>query len=469
MNGLALGFNGAAQNVTGSSYLLEANGKRFLIDCGLYQERDLRGRNWDPFPFDPATVDAVILTHAHLDHCGLLPRLVREGFSGPIHCTSATADIARIVLLDAARIQEEDAEFKRLRHEREGRKGPYPEKPLYTTGDAQAVFPFFNLHEYGEEVELGDGVILVLRNAGHILGSCTLGFTVRRNGTARTILFSGDLGRWNLPILRDPDMVRQADYVVIESTYGNRLHHPPERIPTELANAINTTREAGGNVIIPSFAVERTQELLFHLSNLLDADRIPHLRTFVDSPMAVRVTEVFMRHPELFDETTLNMLRDGRHPCDFPNLTLVRTVQESKSINHIRGTAIVIAGAGMCTGGRIKHHLAANIGRPESTVLFVGYQAVGTLGRIILEGAREVRIHGENHAVRARIAKINAFSAHADRDELLRWLGGLEQAPRQVFVTHGEPKAATAFADLLQEKKSWQTAVPSYKDRVELD
>jgi metallo-beta-lactamase family protein len=254
----------------------------------------------------------------------------------------------------------------------------------------------------------------------------------------------------------------------MESTYGNRTHGPTESIPDQLAEVINWTRDRGGNLLIPSFAVERTQELLFHLNGLLHEDRIPHLRVFVDSPMAIRVTEVFKRHPELMDAETVALLEQGRHPCDFPGLTMCRTVAESNSINHIKGTAIVIAGSGMCTGGRIKHHLVHNIDRDDSTLLFVGYQAVGTLGRIILEGADPVRILGQSHRVRARIAKIDGFSAHADRDELLAWVSSLKSPPRRVFVTHGEPDAAQSFARLLREKRGWETMVPAYGDSVVL-
>ena len=466
----AINFHGAAQNVTGSRYLVEANGSRLLVDCGLYQERDLRDRNWDPFPVPPDTLDAVVLTHAHLDHCGLLPKLVREGFAGKIHCTAATADIARIVLLDAAHLQEEDAEFKKRRHQREGRTVPHGGVPLYTTEDAKAALPRLTVApDYEEPVPVASGIQAAFHEVGHILGATAVTLQIADGAVTRKVLFSGDVGRWDVPIVRDPAIITEADYVVVESTYGNRVHKPSAEIPAKLADVINRTRQAGGNVIVPSFAVERTQELLFHLNELLHQDRIPHLRVFVDSPMAVRVTEVFKRHRELFDEDALKLLDEGRHPCDFPGLTMSRSTHESKSINHIKGTAIIIAGSGMCTGGRIKHHLAHNISRPESTVLFVGYQARGTLGRTILEGAREVRILGEMQPVTAEVEKINGFSAHADRDELLRWLSGIEAAPRHVFVTHGEPESARSFAALVAERRGWQTSVPAYADRVVIE
>lgn len=466
---MKLSFFGAAQNVTGSSYLLEAKGFRLLVDCGMYQERKLKSRNWDPFPAEPESIDAIVLTHAHLDHCGLVPKLVKAGFKGKVYCTKATADIVEIVLLDSAKIQTEDVAYKKKRHKREGRKGPYPLEPLYTIEDAEASIQLLTGVDYEKELVLTEGLVATFHNVGHILGSSSVKFVVTDGGEQRSILFSGDVGRWDLPILQDPVLPEQADYIVIESTYGNRIHKPTATIPDSLATIINETREAGGNVVIPSFAIERTQELLYHLNGLLGEKKIPRLIAFVDSPMAIRVTQVFRRHPELFDEEAVEQLERGDHPCDFPGLTLSRTAHQSKSINHIRGTALIIAGSGMCTGGRIKHHIANNIGREESTILFIGYQAVGTLGRIILEGAEEIRIHGKEHKVKARIEKINGFSAHADKDELLRWLSGISQPPRKVFVTHGEPESANGFASYLNSKRGWSCSVPSYRDCVTLD
>lgn len=465
----ALTFLGAARNVTGSSYLLDCNGTRIVVDCGLYQERDLRNRNWDPFPVRPDSVDAVLLTHAHLDHCGLLPKFVREGFQGSIYATPATADIAGIVMLDSAKIQEEDAAYKRKRHEREGRQGPYPEVPLYTIAEAEQAVARLSPLEYDQALPLSDDVTATFHDAGHILGSAMIRIVFGNQGAEKSIVFSGDVGRWNTPILRDPTCFDSAQYMVTESTYGNRVHKDNHGIPDALADVINATSKAGGNVVIPSFAVERAQELLYHLSGLLAQKRIPRLPVFVDSPMAIRVTDVFKRHEELFDEETLERLRQGKHPCDFPGLVVTRTADQSKAINKLKEPAVIIAGSGMCTGGRIKHHLVNNISRPESTILFVGYQAVGTLGRHILEGADEVRIHGEKHPVAARVAKINGFSAHADRDELIKWLTSLEQPPSRVFVTHGEPESAEAFARTVQESTGWAAHVAEYKQTVELD
>ena len=459
---IKLSFLGAARNVTGSRYLLEANNVRLLVDCGLFQEREFRSRNWDPFPIPPHTLDAVLLTHAHLDHCGLLPKLVREGFRGKIYCTAATSEISQIILQDSAHIQEEDAEFKRRRHERERRKGPFPEIPLYTVSDARASFPLFAPVRYEEVIQLGDGVRASFHEAGHVLGSSMIKVTVSQEGDHRAIVFSGDVGRWDRPILRDPSVFSEIDYVLVESTYGDRLHKNSPDISDSLAKIVNSTWKAGGNIIVPSFALERSQEVLYHLNELLLEDRIPHLMVFLDSPMAISITEVFKRHSELFDQEMSNLVRNNRSPFDFPNLKMVQTVDESKAINHISGTVMVIAGSGMCTGGRIKHHLVTNISRRESTILFVGYQAIGTPGRQIVDGAKKVRILGRYHPVRARIAQIHGFSSHADRNELFRWLSELKKNPRRVFVVHGESEATQKFGAFLREKTAWDISVPEY-------
>jgi len=466
---IKLKFFGAAQNVTGSCYLVEANGTRLLVDCGLYQERDLKQRNWDDFPVPANTIDAVLLTHAHLDHCGRLPKLVKEGFNGTIYATPATAEIANIIMLDSAHIQEEDIKHKLKRHKRAGKTSPFPYEPLYTKENAEKTNTLFNKVKYVQPVAIASGITAEFHEAGHVFGSSMIKLIIEQNGETRSILFSGDVGRWNLPIMRDPSQFEQADYVLIESTYGDRVHGEVASIPGELERIVNKTVEAGGNLIIPSFSLERTQELLYHLSDLLRDDRIPHLVAFVDSPMAIKVTEVFKKHEELFDKETMEKIHDGGHPCDFPGLVMSRTVDQSKSINKISGTAIIIAGSGMCTGGRVKHHLKNNIDRPDSTVLFVGYQAVGTLGRHILERPDTIRIFGEEHPLRANIEKISGFSAHADRDELYRWISSLKNPPRKLFVTHGEEKAATAFRDFLSEKTGWNCVVPSYGDEVLLD
>lgn len=459
---------GAAQNVTGSQYLVEVDNFKILVDCGLYQERELKRRNWAPFPVHPSHINAALLTHAHLDHCGLLPKLAREGFHGPIYCTSATAEIAEIILLDSAHVMQEDAEFKRRRHEREGRKGPYPEIPLYTTDDVQACSPLFKPVRYVENINFGENIEATFHDAGHVLGSSMIKLNIRQYGDKRTIIFSGDVGRWNKPILHDPTVFEKADYIVMESTYGDISTERVEETASQLAEIINITAKDGGNIVIPSFALERSQEILYYINKFLLADRIPHLMVFLDSPMAVSITEIFEKHPEFFDEEMRQLLQKNS-PFEFPGLHLVRTVEESKAINHIKGSVIITAGSGMCTGGRIKHHLVANISRPESTILFVGYQAFGTLGRQIVDGAKEVRILGQNYPVKARVVQLYGFSTHADREELLMWLNSVQKPPRRVFITHGEPEVSQHFASLVNERTGWNTSVPHYQDIVLLD
>ncbi len=461
-------FVGAAGNVTGSSTLVEAGKLRVLVDCGLFQERRLQERNWAPFPYDPRELDAVLLTHAHLDHCGLLPRLVKAGFKGPIYCTAATAEIARIVLADSARIQEEDAEMKKRRHEREGRKSRYPEVPLYTVKDAEAVSPLFTPVKLAAPTKVADGAEATFVEAGHIFGATSIRLEAGANGQRRSIAFSGDVGRWDRPIIADPVPIEQADYVVMESTYGDREHEDGD-IAEMLAGAVEETWKRGGNLVIPSFALERAQELLYYFNQLLIADRIPHLFVFLDSPMAIRVLDVFERHAELFDRDMQELMRKGESPFQFSALKLVSTSDESKALNHIRGTMAVIAGAGMCTGGRIKHHLAHNIERPESTILFVGYQAEGTLGREIVEGAGEVRLFGQKQRVRAAVRRIGGLSGHADRRELVRWLRGFRKPPRGLFLNHGEHDSLSALRDYVRSELKLSATIAPANQRITLD
>ena len=466
---IKLSFLGAAQNVTGSRHLVECDGTRVLIDCGFYQERHFRHRNWDPFPVPADSIDAVLLTHAHLDHCGLLPKLVREGFRGRIFCTAPTAEIAQIILLDSAHIQEEDAAYKLKRHRREGRTGPRPVVPLYTTADAERVEPLFEAVDYDRPVAVARGMHATFRDAGHVFGSSTISLRIGLNGQTRTILFSGDVGRNDKPIIEDPSQPERADYVLVESTYGDRDHEPGAQVERRLGEVVNAAVAAGGNIVVPSFALERAQELLYHLNELMIAETIPDLLVFLDSPMAIRITEVFKRHPELYDAEMRRRMGQHASPFDLPGLRMTQATRESKAINQIRGTAVIIAGSGMCTGGRIKHHLVNNISRPESTVLFVGYQAQGTLGRHLVGRPKSVRILGHPRRVRATIERVHGFSAHADRNELCEWLSSLRKAPRGVFVVHGEAEAAAAFREFLSDKTGWTVSVPAYQDQVVLD
>jgi len=466
---IKLKFLGAAQNVTGSRHLLEANGTKVLVDCGLYQERQFRERNWEPFTCPPESLDAVLLTHAHLDHCGLLPKLVKEGFKGRIYCTPATAEIAQIILLDSAHLQEEDAEYKRKRHKKEKRKSPRPIEPLYTTADAEACFPQFSSVNYKQTVEIGPGVEATFCDAGHVLGSSIIRVKVSQNGKDTSVIFSGDIGRPDRPIVHDPSIVEQADYILVESTYGDRVHEGPEDTKKLIAEVINSTIQAGGNIVVPSFALERSQELLYFINELLLQKAIPKLQVFLDSPMASRITKVFKKHSELYDEEMTEFVRRNRSPFEFPGLKMAGTSDESKAINSLRKSVMIIAGSGMCTGGRIKHHLVNNITKPENTIMFVGYQAVGTLGRRIVNGEKEVRILGQDYPVNARIARINGFSAHADKEELFEWLSELKRPPRKLFVVHGESESANAFGEYIREKTGWDVIVPAYQDEAVLD
>lgn len=466
---IKLSFMGAGKSVTGSRYLVEANNTRLLVDCGLYQEREFLSRNWEPFRTAPEKLEAVLLTHAHLDHCGLLPKLVKEGFRGRIICTYATAAIAKIILLDSAHLQEEDAAYKKKRHIREGRKGPHPEIPLYTVADAEATLPLFAPVAYNQPVGLGNGIEASFYDAGHVLGSSMIRLLISQRGEKRSIIFSGDIGRWNKPILNDPSVFRQTDYIIVESTYGDRAHEGTDDISDNLTEIVNSAFKAGGNIIVPSFALQRTQEVLYYLNALRLANRIPKLQVYLDSPMAAKINKVYESYSSLFDQETKDLLRENHSPFDLPGLKTVETTDESKALNNIKGTVMIIAGSGMCTGGRIKHHLVTNISRPESTILFVGYQAAGTLGRQILDGAKNVRIHGQQYPVRARIVQLQGLSAHADRDELLRWLTALSVKPRHVFITHGEAKAAENFREFLTEKTGFEASVPAYNSTVTLD
>lgn len=466
---MKLSFLGATQNVTGSRHFLQANGMGILVDCGLYQERQFRTRNWDQFLIAPNTINAILLTHAHLDHCGLLPKLVKEGFNGRIYCTSATAEIAQIILLDSAKIQEEDAEHKRKRHRRKKRKGKYPEAPLYTIEDAKACFPLFSVVKYRQCINIGNGVEACFYDAGHVLGSAIIKVKVCQNGQERTVLFSGDIGRPDRPIVCDPASFEKTDYVVIESTYGDRIHKNTKDVKNTIADVINSTVKAGGNIIVPSFALERSQEILYYINELLHADKIPTMKVFLDSPMASKITKVFQKHTDLFDDEATEFIRRNDSPFNFPGLQMAGTAKQSKAINGINEPIMVIAGSGMCTGGRIKYHLINNITQSQNTIMFVGYQAVGTLGRQIVDGAKQVRLLGQQYTVRAKVVRVHGFSAHADKNELFKWLDRLKKPPKRVFVVHGESESSHHFRDYLREKTNWNVSVPEYQESAVLD
>ncbi len=461
-------FLGASRQVTGSKFLLETDGRLLLVDCGLYQERAFQSRNWDRFPVPPGDIDSILLTHAHLDHCGYIPRLAADGFKGRILATAPTAELARIILLDSAHIQEEDAAFKKKRHAKEGRTGPHPEVPLYTIGDAEESISLFEPVSYNKKIALSRRTSAAFRDAGHILGSAMIEVESGEGAGVRRILFSGDIGRFDNPLVQDPSMFAGTDYLVMESTYGDRDHEDSEPVDELLARIINETAGRGGKTLIPVFAMERAQEVLYFLGKLFRAKRIPAVPVVLDSPMAVEVTRIFNRYPSYLDEEAKAIIRSGRPLFEFPGLRLTPSAEDSKSINRLEGPAVILAGSGMATGGRIKHHLKQSIGRSETTVLFVGFQAEGTLGRIILDGAKDVRILGEKLPVRARIERINGFSAHAGKDELRRWLGGFTRRPRRIFLCHGEEDVSLGLAEELKAE-GWKVSVPRYGEEFELN
>ncbi|MBT8486866.1 MAG: MBL fold metallo-hydrolase [Phycisphaerales bacterium] len=460
-------FLGAARQVTGSRYRLDVAGKRIMVDCGLFQEREHLDRNWEMPITDARSIDVLLLTHAHLDHCGLVPRLVASGFNAPIITTEPSRDLAEIIMLDSARIQQEDAKYKRRRHRKEGRRGRHPALPLYKTGDAERATKMIRGVPYGQPVDLGDGVSVTFHESGHILGSAILEVKSPGPNGQHHLVFSGDLGQWDKPLVGDPKLLRRADAVVLESTYGDRHHRESGNVDEQLERVVNRTIDRGGNVVIPTFAIERAQDLLFHLSTLLHAKRIPKVPVYLDSPMAVDVTDVFRRHRDYMDDETSALLAAGKSPLRFPGLRMSRTVKESRAINADDRPKLILSTSGMCNAGRIKHHLRRNIGRAKSTILFVGYQAHGTLGRIILEGANEVRIHGKWYPVRAERAQIYGFSAHGDQGDLMRWIGHFDPRPRQVFLTHGELSAAQTLARRIGTLGVAVT-IPGYREVVTL-
>ncbi len=464
---MRLHFLGANRQVTGSRYCLETDSTRVMIDCGMFQEREFLDRNWAPSPLPAGSIDALLLTHVHIDHCGLLPRLAGEGFQSPIYATRPSAELLGLMLRDAAEIQEENAAYKLRRHEKEKRKGPHPVEPLYTQEDVDLVLPLVQPVNYGKSQPVGRGVTARFHDAGHILGSAYVEVQVGEGEERQCVLFSGDLGQHGKPLVRDPAPPPAADYLILESTYGDRTHAEAGDIASQLAEIVNRTARRGGNVVIPTFAVERAQELLYFIGGLIHEHRIPQIPVYLDSPMAVDVTAVFLQFRDCFDKETWELLRKGGTPFSFPGLNFSRTVEQSRAINKVRTPCIIMATSGMCNAGRIKHHLRQNLGRPESTVLFVGYQGHGTLGRQIVDGAERVRIHGREYTVRAEIARIYGFSGHADRTGLLNWVAALPRRPKHIFLTHGELQAAEALRNTLVEQ-GHTVSIPRYGETVEL-
>ncbi|WP_456447312.1 MBL fold metallo-hydrolase RNA specificity domain-containing protein [Thiolapillus sp.] len=465
---MKISFHGADQGVTGSCHQIDCAGKRILIDCGMYQGgRELAEENAEPFGFDPESIDYLLLTHAHLDHCGRIPLLVKRGFKGEIITTSASLELARLVMLDAAGLQEEEARYQARKAKRHSGKSHTEIEPLYTTLDALNSLDYVGRQaSYDHPLEVAPGIRATFLDAGHILGSASILLELKEDGKSHRILFSGDLGNsGNRAILRAPETPPDVDTVVMETTYGDRLHKQLEPSIEELYDAVNTTVSRGGKVVIPTFALERAQEILYYLREGLENGKIHHyINVFLDSPMAISATEIFRRHPECYDTETLKISRDGNDPFNLPGLHFTRETAESMAINNIDGGAIIMAGSGMCTGGRVRHHLKHNIWDKKNSIVFVGYAARGTLARRIIDGAEKVRIFGEEFPVNADIYTIGGFSAHADQAELLAWHKETGN-PATTYLVHGEETSMQAFSKLLTDTK---VVMPRLGDSFEL-
>lgn len=456
-------FLGSIRTVTGACFYLRINGINALVDCGMNQGADANKLNRRPFEFNPAEIDYLFLTHSHIDHIGLVPRLIKDGFKGKIIATPATVDLAEIMLYDSAHIHEADAQWQTKRALREGKE---PVSPLYTIDDVKAVIPFFNRTPYNKIEHAGKGIKYRFLDAGHIIGSASLEIWFQDSPKEKKIVFSGDIGRKGNPIINDPSLIAEADYVVMESTYGNRLHKSMDKTIDELIEAIKLTFKSGGNVIIPSFAVGRTQDLLYIFNRLVREKRLYNINVYIDSPLAEEATKTYLAHPECFDEDAKRLLNE-KTSKDAIRIKFVNSVQESMALNNIKSHAIIIAGSGMCEGGRIKHHLKHNLWRQECSIVFVGFQANGTLGRRIINGEKIVRIYGEDIAVAAKVYTIGGFSAHADQKELLQWLSAFKNSP-QVFVVHGEEETSLQFAEIIREQFGFNAYVPNRGEVYEL-
>ena len=457
----SIGFYGAAETVTGSRHLLTIGDSKVLVDCGLFQgNKHLRDRNWEEFPIPPHELDAVVITHAHADHIGLLPRLVAQGFRGSIYATPATIELCRISLPDSGRIQEEDAYFAN----KHGFTSHQPALPLYTERDAYDALKLFKPVHYNQPHELPGGANFTFTPSGHILGSAFALITFE-DGT--TLLMSGDLGRYGTPIIRDPAVIENADFLVIESTYGDRFHSHEDPL-TKIEQVLKETFETGGALVIPSFAIGRTQELLYYFRILQNQGRMPRIPIYIDSPMAVSVTHVYAAAMEDLDDEMLASLRAGKSELEPDGINFIRDQEASKALNSQKGPLIIISGSGMANGGRVTHHLLHRMPDPKTIVLFTGYQAEGTLGRRLLDGATTVTIHGQEVQVCARIERVNALSAHADQGEMMRWLSDFKEEPKMTYIVHGEPRAQQALQERIEKDLGWPTVIPKQGDHFEL-
>lgn len=459
-----LSFYGATGTVTGSRFLLELSNQRILVDCGLFQgKKENRLKNWESFPVPPDSIDRVILTHAHIDHSGYLPRFCKAGFSGPVHCTHATGDLCEILLMDSAKIQMEDARWAN----KKGYTKHRPALPLYTSDDAEKALGQLESVNYGESLYLS-GLRVKFKDAGHILGSSFVEIRTKGEGDSKKVLFSGDLGRPGRPILRDPMQAFNVDYLILESTYGNRLHeaNSPEE---ELAKVINQSMGRGGVLLIPAFAVGRTQQILFVLRELQEEGKIPPVKIFVDSPMAVDTTGVFERRRGDYDLESKILELNGKRILQPKKLTLTRDRKQSKKIDQIKSGAIIISASGMLSGGRILHHLIRRLPKKENTLLFIGYQAEGTRGRALLEGSQKIKIHGEEVPVNARVEQVSGYSGHADYNEILAWLMGFNRKPKKTFLVHGEKESSEALSEKIRGLLGWDVEIPAFGQGFDLE
>ena len=467
---MKISFLGAAKLVTGSNYLIETKNCKFVMECGMFQGSKSIGRlNYQPFTYNPGDIDFMLLSHAHIDHSGRIPKLVKDGFKGKIYCTKATEDLCSIMLPDSGYIQEMETKWDNRKRKRSGRK---LREPLYTVEEAKKSIKHFRPVLYDQTIKINEEITVRFVDAGHILGSAIIELWIKEDGKEIKLVFSGDLGRRNRPILRDLSRIQKADYIIVESTYGNKKNHPSENDAGELISIINNTVKKGGNVVIPSFAVERAQDIIYELNKYYDESiksvdkdflQVP---VYIDSPLTVSATEIFERNPDCFDEKTLELIKTGDNPLDFRNLIFTRNVEESKQINKTPESKVIISASGMCSAGRIKHHLKHNLWRNESSIVFVGYQAQGTLGRRIKEGEKSVKLFGEEIQVNAKIYTLDGFSGHADKEGIMWWLEGFENKPKKIFIVHGEEEASREISKKIEEELNIVTYIPELGDTL---
>ena len=470
---MKISFLGAAKIVTGSNFLIETKNTKFLIDCGMFQgSKSINRMNYEPFRFNPEEIDFMVLSHAHIDHSGRIPKLTKKSFKGNIYATKATTDLCSIMLPDSGHIQEMENKWDNRKRRRSGEK---LREPLYTAKEAEESLKYFKSVLYNQKIKLNEEVTLRFRDAGHILGSSIIELWIKEDNKEAKLVFSGDLGRRDRPILRDPSLIDEADYLIVESTYGNKLHHPSEDDAKELISIINTTVKRGGNVVIPSFAVERAQDIIYELNKYYTAyiktedQDFLSVSVYVDSPLTVSATEIFLRNPDCFDEDTLNLINIGNNPLDFRNLKFTRTAEESRQLNISKESKVIISASGMCTAGRIKHHLKHNLWRKESSIVFVGYQAQGTLGRRIKEGEKVVKIFGEEIQINAEIYSLEGFSGHADREGIIRWIKSFKNRPKKIFVVHGEEEATEEISRKIEEELKIKTYIPKLGESLSIE